>query len=92
MDNGLLHKGWIGVERLDYEKRARRLRAEEFARLRAWIAEALKALWGRCARAPSTALQSLQRAGELRALSDAVLKDIGLRRDQVNCITRQIPC
>ena len=54
--------------------------------------EALKALWGRYARAQSTALQSLRSARELRALSDRGLRDIGLRRDQINCITRQIPC
>jgi uncharacterized protein YjiS (DUF1127 family) len=92
MDNRLLHEGLIGLERLDYDRRARRLRAEELARLRAWIAGALKALWSRCARALSASLQSLRMAGELRGLSDAVLKDIGLRRDQIDCVTRQIPC
>ena len=54
--------------------------------------EALKALWGRYTRAQSRALQSLRAAGELRALSDQGLKDIGLRRDQIDCLTRQIPC
>jgi uncharacterized protein YjiS (DUF1127 family) len=83
MDNG--HMAY-------FERRAQRLRAEAFARLCAWLVGALKALWGRYARAQSSALRSLRTAHELRALSDAVLRDIGLRRDQVNCITRQIPC
>jgi uncharacterized protein YjiS (DUF1127 family) len=81
-----------GEDMAYFERRARRLRAEAIARLGARVAGALKALWGRYARALSTAPQSLQTAGELQGLSDAVLKDIGLRRDQINCITRQIPC
>ncbi len=75
-----------------FERRARRMRAEAFARLGAWIAGALKALWGWAVRAQSAALQSLRTAHELRALSDRGLKDIGLRRDQIDCVTRQIPC
>jgi uncharacterized protein YjiS (DUF1127 family) len=75
-----------------FERRAQRLRAEAFARLCAWLVGALKALWGRYARAQSTALRSLRTAHELRALSDRGLKDIGLRRDQIDCVTRQIPC
>lgn len=75
-----------------FERRARRLRAEAVARAGAWLVGALKALWERYARAQSGALQSLKTAHELRALSDRGLKDIGLRRDQIDCITRQIPC
>ena len=75
-----------------FERRAQRLRAEAFARIGASIAGALKAIWGRCARALSNAPRSLRTAGELRTLNDAVLKDIGLRRDQIDCITRRIPC
>ena len=81
-----------GEDMAYFERRAQRLRAEAFARLGAWIAGALKALWGRYARAQSTALQSLRSARELRALSDRGLRDIGLRRDQIDCVTRQIPC
>jgi uncharacterized protein YjiS (DUF1127 family) len=75
-----------------FERRAQRLRAEAFARAGAWLAGALKVLWGRFARTQSGALQSLRTAHELRALSDRRLRDIGLRRDQIDCVTRQIPC
>jgi uncharacterized protein YjiS (DUF1127 family) len=81
-----------GEDMAYFERRAQRLRAEAFARLGAWLAGALKVLWGRCARALSNGRRSLRTAGELRALSDAVLKDIGLRRDQIDCVARQIPC
>lgn len=75
-----------------FERRARRLRAEAFAQAGAWLAGALKSLWGRYARAQSGVLQSLRTAHELRALGDRGLRDIGLRRDQIDCVTRQIPC
>jgi uncharacterized protein YjiS (DUF1127 family) len=81
-----------GEDMAYFERRAQRLRAEAFARVGAWLAGALKALWGRYARAQSGALQSLKTAHELRALSDRGLTDIGLRRDQIDCVTRQIPC
>jgi uncharacterized protein YjiS (DUF1127 family) len=81
-----------GEDMAYFERRAQRLRAEAFARAGAWLAGALKALWGRYARAQSGALQSLRAAHELRALGDRGLKDIGLRRDQIDCVTRQIPC
>lgn len=81
-----------GEDMAYFERRARRLRAEAFARAGAWLVGALKALWERYARAQSGALQSLKTAHELRALSDRGLKDIGLRRDQIDCVTRQVPC
>jgi len=29
---------------------------------------------------------------ELRSLSDHMLKDIGLRRDQIDCVAKRLPC
>lgn len=74
-----------------FDRRARRLRAEAVAQMFAGVAGALKRLWVR-ARTPAAALQERQTAQELRGLSDHILRDVGLRRDQIDCVARQVPC
>ena len=75
-----------------FERRAQKLRAEAFARLFASIASGLKSLWARLERALTATARSAQTARALQALNDRSLKDIGLRRDQIDCLTRQVPC
>lgn len=47
------------------------------------------------ARAPLRALRALRSrrtARELHALSDYLLRDIGIRRDQIDCVAKQLAC
>lgn len=81
-----------GEDMAFFERRAQQLRARALAQLLASIAGRLKALWERIDRARSASARALGTARELRALSDRTLKDIGLRRDQIDCVTRRIPC
>lgn len=75
-----------------FERAARRMRAEAIAKALAALGGGVKALWGRLSRTFSAARQERQTARELGALSDHILKDIGLRRDQIACAARQYPC
>jgi len=75
-----------------FERRAQKMRAEEFARWMGSLAGWLKGLWARLDRAATRAARSLQTSRELHALSDRNLRDIGVRRDQIDCLTRQVPC
>lgn len=75
-----------------FERRARRMRAEAVAQAFASLAGGLKALWGRIARMPSAASQARKTVRDLRSLSDHMLRDIGLRRDQIDCIAKRLPC
>jgi uncharacterized protein YjiS (DUF1127 family) len=75
-----------------YERRARRLRAQAFADLVAAAGRALKALPARLSRSLSGALRARRTASQLHALSDHILRDIGLRRDQIDCVARRIAC
>jgi uncharacterized protein YjiS (DUF1127 family) len=43
-------------------------------------------LWNRFVRGCSAALQARQTAQELRGLSDHILRDVGLRREQIDCV------
>jgi len=75
-----------------FQRRAQRARSEAIAQLFASVAGGLKALWGRIDRARSAKAQSLRAARELRGLGDRGLGDIGLRRDQIDCVTQRVPC
>jgi len=81
-----------GDDMVYFERRAQKMRAEEFARWMGSLAGWLKGLWARLDRAGTKAARSLQTARELHALSDRNLQDIGVRRDQIDCLTRQAPC
>jgi len=81
-----------GEDMAFFERRAQQLRARAFAQLLASIAGGLKALWRRWDQARSATAQSLRTTQELRALSDRTLNDIGLRRDQIDCVTQRVPC
>jgi len=76
----------------DFELAARRLRAEAIAAMLAGLARRLKAAYGAFDTALLSVLQARRTARELRALSDHILKDIGLRRDEIDCAARQLPC
>lgn len=75
-----------------FQRRAQRARAEAISQLAGSIAGGLKTLWSRIDRARSAQAQSLRTARELRALSDRGLGDIGLRRDQIDCVMQRVPC
>jgi uncharacterized protein YjiS (DUF1127 family) len=85
---------WDGfLDRMpEYERRAHRLRADAMADLLLSLAGALKRGWGALRSTLASALAARRTAHELRGLSDHFLKDVGLRRDQIGCITRTIPC
>jgi uncharacterized protein YjiS (DUF1127 family) len=59
-----------------------------FAALRRGIAAALRYV----ADAVAAALEARRTARELHALDDHLLKDLGLRRDQVDCVARGMRC
>jgi len=44
------------------------------------------------ARAPGQALRTRRTARELQALSDYMLRDLGLRRDQIDCVAKRLAC
>lgn len=81
-----------GGDFADFERHARQLRAEAMAQAVVALPAGLKALWRRIGRSWSAGLLARSTAGELRLLSDRVLKDIGLRRDQIDCFSKRIPC
>lgn len=81
-----------GEDMAYFERRAQQLRAKAFAQLLASIAAGLKALWRRLDPARSASALSQRTTQELRALSDRTLNDIGLRRDQIDCVTQRVPC
>lgn len=75
-----------------FERRAHLLRAEAMAEAVAALGAGLKALWHRIGRSWQAGARARRTAAELRLLSDRMLQDIGLRRDQVDCIARLGPC
>lgn len=85
------YEAWL-AHKDDYEREARRLRALAFAEFFAGLGRALKAAWVGLRRALSQTLLVQRTGRELRELSDHVLKDIGVRRDQVDCIARRVAC
>jgi uncharacterized protein YjiS (DUF1127 family) len=85
------YDAWLAHEE-HYEREARRLRARAFAELFAGLGRSLKVAWSGFARALSTTLLARSTGRELRALNDHLLRDIGVRRDQIDCIARRVPC
>jgi uncharacterized protein YjiS (DUF1127 family) len=75
-----------------FERAARQLRARVIARLAASVGRVLAAAWRGFARAAAASLETRRTARELRALSDHLLKDLGLRRDQIDCVARGARC
>lgn len=74
----------------DFEQTARRLRATAMAAMFSWFARRLKAVWRAFDAALRSALQAKRTARELRALSDHLLKDLGLRREEIDCVAQRV--
>jgi uncharacterized protein YjiS (DUF1127 family) len=55
------------------------------------IGTCLKALWGKAIGALFDALEARSARCHLRYMDDHMLKDIGIRRDQIGCISKRIP-
>jgi uncharacterized protein YjiS (DUF1127 family) len=76
----------------ELERRARRMRSEAIGRatglVLAALARSVKTLWGQISPVLMAAVQAVHTARELPALSDSMLKDIGLQRDQINRIAQ----
>jgi uncharacterized protein YjiS (DUF1127 family) len=72
------------VDHLEIDVRARRARAEATR----WLLQAARAglarLWARL----NDRLDAMRTRGELHALSDHMLRDIGLRRTEIDCMVR----
>jgi len=67
------------------------LEDERSAASRGVTHSALERLAG-LARAPLRALRRRRTARDLHALSDHMLRDVGLRRDQIDCVAKQLAC
>lgn len=76
----------------EFEHAARRLRAQTIAGLAAQLGRGLWAAWRGFAGALEATLEARRTVRELGALSDHLLKDLGLRRDQIDCVARRVPC
>lgn len=85
------YEAWL-EHKDEFEREARRQRAQAFAEFFAGLGRALKAAWAGLGRSLSETLLVQRTGRELRGLSDHVLKDIGVRRDQIDCIARRVPC
>jgi uncharacterized protein YjiS (DUF1127 family) len=76
----------------ELERAARRARAEAAAALVAALGRGVIAAVRFVGDAVAATLETRRTARELRALSDHLLKDLGLRRDQIDCVARRVPC
>jgi len=95
LEEGLIPQGGKMPDPADFEyfeRRGRRMRAEAMGQAFTKLGGRLKALWVGIARISSAALRTGQPAQGLRKLSDHTLRDIGVRRDQIDCVARTIPC
>jgi hypothetical protein len=95
LEEGLVPQGGKALDAEDFDyfvRRGRRLRAEAMGRALTKLGGRLKALWAGIARIASTTPRTGSPVQELRKLSDHTLRDIGVRRDQVDCVARAIPC
>jgi uncharacterized protein YjiS (DUF1127 family) len=74
------------------ERRARRMRSEAIGQAMgqalAMLAQSLKPLWGQLRQVLAAAMRAPHTARRLPALSDSMLKDIGLHRDQVRRLSQ----
>jgi len=72
------------IDHLEIDQRARRARAEAAS----WLFQAARAglarLWARL----NDRVAAMRTRGELHALSDHMLRDIGLRRTEIDCMVR----
>jgi uncharacterized protein YjiS (DUF1127 family) len=82
---------WIGYTP-EFERAVRQLRARAIAELMDTFGKWLKAAGRRLVKAVAASVVTRRTARELRALSDHTLKDLGLRRDQIDCVARRAPC
>ena len=80
---------WL-VHSPDFELAARRLRAEVIAAMLSGLARRLKAAWRAFEMLLLSMLQTRRTARELRGLSDHLLKDIGLHREEIHCVARRL--
>lgn len=81
-----------GADIAYFERRAHLLRGRALAQAWAALSDRLKAHGRQIARWWREGAQARNAARELRLLSDRTLQDIGLRRDQIDCVTRTAPC
>ena len=72
------------LDHLEIDQRARRERAEATVRLFRELRAGLRRLWARV----NARLEAARTRQELYALSDHMLKDVGLRRSEIGCLTR----
>lgn len=56
------------------------------------FAHSALAWFSRVTRVPGRALRTRRTARELQALSDYMLRDLGLRRDQIDCVAKRLAC
>jgi uncharacterized protein YjiS (DUF1127 family) len=56
------------------------------------LARSVTAWLVRLFRGPGRALRTRRTARELHGLSDYMLRDVGLRRDQIDCVAKQLAC
>jgi uncharacterized protein YjiS (DUF1127 family) len=71
-------------DRLEIDRRARRARAAAVAWLFRELGAAVRRLWSPVA----ASLQAARTRHDLHALSDHMLKDIGVRRAEIGCLVR----
>ena len=72
------------VDHLEIDLQARRARAEATAWLFGALRASLRRLWARL----EERQQAARTRSELSALSDHMLKDIGVRRAEIGCLVR----
>jgi uncharacterized protein YjiS (DUF1127 family) len=72
------------LDHLEIDRRARRARAEATAWLFRELRAGLRRLWARV----NSRLLAARTRHELHALSDHMLRDIGLRRSEIDCLVR----
>ena len=95
LEEGLVPQGGKALEAEDFDyfvRRGRRMRAEAMGQAWVGLVGGLNAVWLRIARISAAALRTGKTVKELHALSDHTLKDIGVRRDQIDCVARATPC
>jgi len=80
------------VHSMAFEREARRMRAEAVAQILRRLTGWLKSRWQEAAGSLGAALRTARTRAQLHALSDHLLRDIGLRREQIDCVARQLPC
>lgn len=79
----------------EFERRARRMRAAAIGEVTglvlAALARRLNTLWGQISQILAAAFYAVHTARELPALSDSLLKDIGVQRDKISRLAQLPP-